>query len=76
MTSDQKAESTKAVQTHRFGDRDDKGSVEADLRAKAEAREIRQYNERMKKLEAEDATKRGGLLTKVARFFSSTHGTR
>jgi hypothetical protein len=37
-----------------FGDRDDKGSVEAHLRAKAEAREMRQYNTRIKELEAED----------------------
>jgi hypothetical protein len=46
-----------------FGDRDDKGSVEAHLRAKADAKETRQYNTRMKELEAEDAAKRGGLLT-------------
>jgi hypothetical protein len=35
-----------------FGDRDDKGSVEAHLRAKAEARETRIYDRRMKELEA------------------------
>jgi hypothetical protein len=44
-----------------FGDRDDKGSVEAHLRAEAEAREMRQYNTRMKELEAEDARRRGGI---------------
>ncbi|MGF7183699.1 hypothetical protein [Tunturiibacter psychrotolerans] len=59
-----------------FGDRDDKGSVEAHLRAKAEARETRQYNKRMKELEAEDARRRGGILTRVMRFFSSKHRTR
>jgi hypothetical protein len=31
---------------------------------------------RMKELEAEDACKRGGLLARVMRFFSSKHGTR
>jgi hypothetical protein len=55
-----------------FGDRDDKGSVEAHLRANVEAREIRQYNTRMKELEAEDARRRGGILTRVVRFFSSS----
>jgi hypothetical protein len=30
----------------------------------------------MKELEAEDARKRGGFLTSVARFFTSKHGTR
>ena len=67
---------TKQYKLMGFGDRDDKGSVEAHLRAKAETREMRQYNTRMKELEAEDARRRGGILTKVMRFFSSKHGTR
>jgi hypothetical protein len=59
-----------------FGDRDDRGSVEAHLRAEAHAKEMRQFNNRMKELDAEDAQRRGGFLTKVVRFFSSKHGTR
>lgn len=54
-----------------FGDRDDRGSVEAHLRAKAEARETRQYNARMKELEAEDAARRRGLLARIVRFLRS-----
>ena len=52
-----------------FGDRDDRGSVEAHLRAKADARETRLYNRRMKELEAEDAMKKSdGILSKVIKF--------
>jgi hypothetical protein len=54
----------------------DRGSVEAHLRAEANAKEMRRLNKRMKDLDAEDAQRRGGLLTKVVRFFSSKHGTR
>jgi hypothetical protein len=67
---------TKQYKPMGFGDRDDKGSVEAHLRSKEHAKEMRQLNIRMKELEAEDARKRGGLLTRVARFFASKHGTR
>jgi hypothetical protein len=35
-----------------FGDRDDRGSVEAHLRVKEEAKERRLYNRRMKELES------------------------
>jgi hypothetical protein len=59
-----------------FGDRDDRGSVEAHLRAIEQAKEMRQFNRRMKELDAEDARKRRGILTRVMRFFSSKHGTR
>jgi hypothetical protein len=38
--------------------------------------EMRQFNKRMKELEAEDARRRGGLLTKIMRFFSSKHWAR
>jgi hypothetical protein len=67
---------TKQYKPMGFGDRDDKGSVEAHLRAKAGAREMRQYNTRMKELEAEDSRRRGGILTRVMQFFSSKHRTR
>jgi hypothetical protein len=56
-----------------FGDRDDRGSVEAHLRAKDEARETLLYNRRMKELEAEEAARRG-FLARVMRFFSSKLG--
>jgi hypothetical protein len=59
-----------------FGDRDDRGSVEAHLRAKEHAKEMRKFNARMKELEAEDARRRDGILTRVVRFFTSKHGTR
>ncbi|MGF7180368.1 hypothetical protein [Tunturiibacter psychrotolerans] len=59
-----------------FGDRDDRGSVEAHLRAKEQAKDMRQFNKRMKELEAEDARRRGGIITRVMRFFSSKHRTR
>jgi hypothetical protein len=65
-----------AVQPMGFGDRDDRGSVEPHLTAEEHAKEMRQFNKRMKKLDAEDARKRGGILTRVMRFFSSKHGTR
>jgi hypothetical protein len=52
-----------------FGDRDDRGSVGAHLKAKAEARETRQDNARMKQLEAEDEMKKSdGILLKVVKF--------
>ena len=48
-----------------FGDRDDRGSVEAHLRAKEDAKEIRLYNRRMKELEVEDSMKkRDGILSR------------
>jgi hypothetical protein len=59
-----------------FGDRDDRGSVEAHLRAKEHTKEMGRFNKRMKELEAEDARKRGGILTRVIRYFSSKHRTR
>jgi hypothetical protein len=52
-----------------FGDRDDRGSVEAHLRAKFEAKETRQYNRRMKELEAEHAKRKSvGFLSRLIRF--------
>jgi hypothetical protein len=36
----------------------------------AEAADKRQYNRRMKELEAEDEARRGGFLSKVRKFFS------
>ena len=59
-----------------FGERDDRGSVEAHLRAEAHAKEMRRFNKRMKELDAEDARKHGGFLTRVARFFFFKHRTR
>lgn len=67
---------TKQYKPMGFGDRDDRGSVEAHQRAKEHSKEMGRFNRRMKELEAEDARKRGGLLTRVVRFFSSKHGTR
>lgn len=67
---------TKQYKPMGFGDRDDRGSVEAHLRAKEHAKEMRRFNARMKELEAEDARKRGGIFTRVVRFFTSKHGTR
>ncbi|NYF53952.1 hypothetical protein [Tunturiibacter gelidoferens] len=67
---------TKQYKPMGFGDRDDRGSVEAHVRAKEHAKEMRQLKTRMKELEAEDARMRGGILTRVMRFFSSKHGTR
>jgi hypothetical protein len=51
-----------------FGDRDDRGSVEAHLRAQAHAKEMRQFNKRMKELDVEDARRRDGFLTKGDAF--------
>jgi hypothetical protein len=51
----QKITFKKQYQAMGFGDRDDRGSVEAHLRAQAHAREMRQFNKRMKELDAEDA---------------------
>jgi hypothetical protein len=59
-----------------FGDRDDRGSVEAHLRAKEHAKEMRQFNKRMGEFEAEDARKHSGIFSRVMRLFSSKHGTR
>jgi hypothetical protein len=67
---------TKQYKPMGFGDRDDRGSVEAHLRAEAHAKEMRRFNKRMRELDAEGAQRRGGFLTKVVRFFSSKHGTR
>jgi hypothetical protein len=52
---------TKQYKPIGFGDRPDPGTVEA----MAEAAETRRYNRRMKELEAEDAAKRGGWLSKL-----------
>jgi hypothetical protein len=59
-----------------FGDRDDRGSVEAHLRTRGHAKEMRKFNARMKELEAEDAAKRDGIITSFVRFFTSKHRTR
>jgi hypothetical protein len=59
-----------------FGDRDERGSVEAHLRAKEHAREMRLFNATMKKLDANDARKRSGLFSRVVRFFSSKYWSR
>jgi hypothetical protein len=67
---------TKQYKPMGFGDRDDLGSVEAHLRAKEHAKEMRQFNKRMKELEAEDTRRRDGLLARVVQFFSSKHGRR
>jgi hypothetical protein len=53
-----------------FGDRPDLGTVEGHRNRVAEAAETRQYNRRMKELEAQDAAKRDGLLPRLMRFFS------
>jgi hypothetical protein len=54
-----------------FGHRPDSGTVEGHRNAVAEADERRQYNRRMKELEAEDAARREGVLSKVLGFFFS-----
>jgi hypothetical protein len=60
---------TKQYKPMGFCDRDDKRSVDAHLRVKAEAKETRIYNRRMKELEAQDAMKRSdGILSKVVKF--------
>jgi hypothetical protein len=65
---------TKQYKPMGFGDRDDRGSVEAHLRAEAHAKEMRRFNKRMRELDAEGA--QSGFLTRVVRFFSSKDGTR
>jgi hypothetical protein len=57
-----------------FGDRSDLGTVEGHRNRMAEAAETRQYNRRMKELAAQDEAKRGGLLSRVVRFFTSKSG--
>ena len=57
-----------------FGDGPDPGTVEGHRNRVAEAAETRAYNRRMKELEAQDAAKRGGLLSRVIRFFTSKAG--
>jgi hypothetical protein len=71
----EKAKFTRQYKPTGFGDRDDRGSVEAHLRAEQPAKEMRQFNKRMKELEAEDAGRRGGMVSRVMRFFSSKHET-
>jgi len=44
--------------------------------SKEHAKEMRKFNARMKELDADDARKRGELLARVVRFFSSKHRTR
>ena len=57
-----------------FGDRPNPDTVEGHLNAMAEAAETRQYNRRMKELEAQDEAKRRGLLSRIMRLFSpSSH---
>jgi hypothetical protein len=46
------------------------------LQPSSVGKEMRRFNKRVKELDAEDAQRRGGFLTKVVRFFSSKHGTR
>jgi hypothetical protein len=62
---------TKQYKPIGFGDRPDPGTVEGHRNAMAEAAETRQYNQRMKELEAEDEAKRVGLLSRVIGFFIS-----
>jgi hypothetical protein len=57
-----------------FGDRPDPGTVEGHRNRVAEAAETRAYNRRIKELEAQDAANRGGLLSRVMRFFTSKRG--
>jgi hypothetical protein len=54
-----------------FGDRPDPGTVEGRRNAMAEAAETRAYERRMKELEAQDEARRGNLLSRLIRFFSS-----
>jgi hypothetical protein len=54
-----------------FGDRDDPGSVNAHLRAKAESAETRRYNQQMRELEAEEAKRKGGgWFSKLMQIFN------
>jgi hypothetical protein len=57
-----------------FGGGPDSGTVECHRNRVAEAAETRAYNRRMKELETQDAAKRGELLSRVARFFTSKPG--
>ena len=57
-----------------FGDGPDPGTVEGHRNRVVEAAETRAYNRRMKELEAQDAAKVGGLLSRVMRFFTSKPG--
>ena len=52
-----------------FGDAPDPRTVEGHQAAMQEAAETRRYNRRMKELETEDATRRGGWLSKLVSFF-------
>jgi hypothetical protein len=54
-----------------FGDRPDPGTVEGHRNAMADAAETRAYNRRMKELDAQDAAKREGLLSRITNFFTS-----
>jgi hypothetical protein len=60
---------TKQYKPIGFGDRPDPRTVEGHRNAMAEAAETRDYNRRMKELEAEDGARRGGLLSRVRKFF-------
>ena len=62
---------TKQYKPIKFGDGPDPGTVEGHLNAVAEAAETRKYNRRMKELAAEDAAKRGRLVSRVMRLFTS-----
>jgi hypothetical protein len=61
---------TKQYKPIGFGDRPDPGTVEGHRNAMAEAAETRLYNRRMRELEVEDEKRRGGLLSRVMRFFT------
>ena len=52
-----------------FGDGPSKDTVEGYRNARAEAAETRRYNRMRKDLEAEKASKRGGLLSGAIGFF-------
>jgi hypothetical protein len=54
----------------RFDDRPDPNTVEGLMSARAEAAQTRAYIRRMKELEAEDAGRREGLLSKLLTFFT------
>jgi hypothetical protein len=60
---------TKQYKPIGFGDRPDPGTVEGHRNTLAEAAETRQYNRRLKELEAEDKAKRGGILSRVRKLF-------
>ena len=65
---------TKRYKPIGFGDRPGPGTVEGHRNAMVEAAETRQYNRRMKELAAQDEAKRGGLLSRVIKLFSSNAG--